>query len=152
MGRFFEDYKKNENKEVKVDEFLGAEVARKTVTDAMVSVSLPDTIEPISENTFCLPQQLQLAFNQSGYPHAFPQEQCVQLSWSAREFVFAGSCLLLKLIRTHDADANGWGTSCSKCMKKTTCPKGRGDTPDWPRCSCSRSYSTQHPAMMRCTL
>lgn len=37
MARFFEDYKKNENKEVKVDEFLGAEVARKTVTDAMVS-------------------------------------------------------------------------------------------------------------------
>ncbi|KAL3146888.1 inorganic pyrophosphatase [Trebouxia sp. C0009 RCD-2024] len=35
IKRFFEDYKKNENKEVKVDEFLGAEVARKTVTDAM---------------------------------------------------------------------------------------------------------------------
>lgn len=36
-ARFFEDYKKNENKEVKVDEFLGAEVARKTVLDSMVS-------------------------------------------------------------------------------------------------------------------
>lgn len=37
LARFFEDYKKNENKEVKVDEFLGAEVARKTVLDSMVS-------------------------------------------------------------------------------------------------------------------
>lgn len=37
VARFFEDYKKNENKEVKVDEFLGAEVARKTVLDSMVS-------------------------------------------------------------------------------------------------------------------
>lgn len=36
-ARFFEDYKKNENKEVKVDEFLGAEVARKTVLESMVS-------------------------------------------------------------------------------------------------------------------
>ena len=35
--RFFEDYKKNENKEVKVDEFLGAEIARKTVLESMVS-------------------------------------------------------------------------------------------------------------------
>ena len=153
MSRFFEDYKKNENKEVKVDEFLGAEVARKTVTDAMVSVPLPDTIEPISENRFCLPQQLQLAFNQSWVSSCLPsQEQCLQPSWSASEFVFAGSCLLLKLIRAPDADGNAWGTCCSKCMKKTTCPKGRGDMPDWPRCSCSRTYSIQHPAMMRCTL
>ena len=37
LDRFFEDYKKNENKEVKVDEFLGAEVARKTVLESMVS-------------------------------------------------------------------------------------------------------------------
>jgi inorganic pyrophosphatase len=36
--RFFEDYKKNENKEVKVDEFLGAEVARTIVRDALVSM------------------------------------------------------------------------------------------------------------------
>jgi hypothetical protein len=33
----FEDYKKNEKKEVKVDEILGADVARKAVSDAMVS-------------------------------------------------------------------------------------------------------------------
>ena len=37
--RFFEDYKKNENKEVKVDEFLGAELARKTITESMVNKS-----------------------------------------------------------------------------------------------------------------
>ena len=37
-GRFFEDYKKNENKEVKVDEFLGAELARKTITESMVCI------------------------------------------------------------------------------------------------------------------
>jgi inorganic pyrophosphatase len=35
--RFFEDYKKNENKEVKVDEFLDAEKARGIVKDALVS-------------------------------------------------------------------------------------------------------------------
>lgn len=34
--RFFEDYKKNENKEVKVDEFLNAEQAKRTIKDAMV--------------------------------------------------------------------------------------------------------------------
>lgn len=37
LCRFFEDYKKNEHKEVKVDEFLGAELARKTITESMVS-------------------------------------------------------------------------------------------------------------------
>ena len=36
LCRFFEDYKKNENKEVKVDEFLGADLAKKTITDSMV--------------------------------------------------------------------------------------------------------------------
>lgn len=36
--RFFEDYKKNENKEVKVDEILGAEEARKTISESMVSL------------------------------------------------------------------------------------------------------------------
>ena len=36
LCRFFEDYKKNEHKEVKVDEFLGAELARKTITESMV--------------------------------------------------------------------------------------------------------------------
>ncbi|DBB18690.1 hypothetical protein WJX82_010556 [Trebouxia sp. C0006] len=35
IRRFFEDYKKNEHKEVKVDEFLGAELARKTITESM---------------------------------------------------------------------------------------------------------------------
>jgi hypothetical protein len=36
----FEDYKKNEKKEVKVDEILGADVARKAVSDAMVSTAM----------------------------------------------------------------------------------------------------------------
>jgi inorganic pyrophosphatase len=35
IRRFFEDYKKNEHKEVKVDEFLGAEAARQAILDAM---------------------------------------------------------------------------------------------------------------------
>ena len=35
-GSFFEDYKKNENKEVKVDEILGREEALKAIRDAMV--------------------------------------------------------------------------------------------------------------------
>lgn len=34
IRRFFEDYKRNEHKEVKVDEFLGAEAARKTIVEA----------------------------------------------------------------------------------------------------------------------
>lgn len=33
--RFFEDYKKNENKEVQVDDIFGAEEALKAVKDAM---------------------------------------------------------------------------------------------------------------------
>lgn len=33
--RFFEDYKKNENKEVQVDDIFGAEEAVKAVQDAM---------------------------------------------------------------------------------------------------------------------
>lgn len=36
LARSFEDYKKNENKQVKVEEILGAEVARKAIKDAMV--------------------------------------------------------------------------------------------------------------------
>lgn len=32
---FFEDYKKNEHKEVKVDDILGAQEARKVVVDAL---------------------------------------------------------------------------------------------------------------------
>uniref|UniRef100_A0A7R9V701 inorganic diphosphatase n=1 Tax=Chlamydomonas euryale TaxID=1486919 RepID=A0A7R9V701_9CHLO len=35
IKRFFEDYKKNENKEVRVDDFLGAEEARKCVIEAL---------------------------------------------------------------------------------------------------------------------
>ena len=35
--RFFEDYKKNEHKEVIVDDILGAEVAKKCIKDALVS-------------------------------------------------------------------------------------------------------------------
>lgn len=34
---FFEDYKKNEHKEVIVDEFLGAEEAKKVLRDSLVS-------------------------------------------------------------------------------------------------------------------
>ena len=36
LRRFFEDYKKNENKEVKVDEILGREEALTAIKDAMV--------------------------------------------------------------------------------------------------------------------
>jgi len=35
IRRFFEDYKKNENKEVKVNDFLGAEDARRIVQESM---------------------------------------------------------------------------------------------------------------------
>lgn len=37
LCRFFEDYKKNENKHVRVDEILGAEEAIKAVKDGLVS-------------------------------------------------------------------------------------------------------------------
>jgi hypothetical protein len=37
LARFFEDYKKNENKHVRVDEILGAEDAFKAVKDGLVS-------------------------------------------------------------------------------------------------------------------
>ena len=36
--RFFEDYKKNEHKEVKIDDFLNAEDAKKAVKQSMVSI------------------------------------------------------------------------------------------------------------------
>ena len=39
---FFEDYKKNEHKEVLVDEFLGAEEARKSVREALVSILMQE--------------------------------------------------------------------------------------------------------------
>ena len=39
--RFFEDYKQLESKIVKVDDILGAEVARKTIQEAMVRGWLP---------------------------------------------------------------------------------------------------------------
>jgi inorganic pyrophosphatase len=35
IRQFFEDYKKNENKAVAVDDILGAEAARQTVVDAI---------------------------------------------------------------------------------------------------------------------
>jgi hypothetical protein len=38
LVRFFEDYKKNEHKEVIVDDILGAEEAKKVVKDSLVSV------------------------------------------------------------------------------------------------------------------
>ncbi len=34
--RFFEDYKKNEHKDVKVDDILGAEKAKQIIVDALV--------------------------------------------------------------------------------------------------------------------
>ena len=37
MSRFFEDYKKNEHKEVKIDNFLGSEDAKKAIKASMVS-------------------------------------------------------------------------------------------------------------------
>lgn len=37
IPRFFEDYKKNEHKEVKVDEILGAEDAKKAIKASLVS-------------------------------------------------------------------------------------------------------------------
>lgn len=36
-SRFFEDYKKNEHKEVRVEEYQGAEEAKKIVKDSLVS-------------------------------------------------------------------------------------------------------------------
>lgn len=38
--RFFEDYKKNEHKEVIVDEFLGAEQAKNVIRDSLVRTAL----------------------------------------------------------------------------------------------------------------
>ena len=37
LHRFFEDYKKNENKEVRVDDILGSEEAKKAVIESLVS-------------------------------------------------------------------------------------------------------------------
>ena len=34
--RFFEDYKKNENKEVKIDDFLDAKAAKQAIIDSRV--------------------------------------------------------------------------------------------------------------------
>ena len=42
--RFFEDYKKNENKEVKVDEILGRDEALKAIKDAMVRRCCTDAL------------------------------------------------------------------------------------------------------------
>lgn len=39
--RFFEDYKKNEHKEVIVDKFLGREEALRITREAMVSAGAP---------------------------------------------------------------------------------------------------------------
>ena len=36
LCRFFEDYKKNENKEVKIDDFLNAVEAKKAIVESMV--------------------------------------------------------------------------------------------------------------------
>ena len=49
LYRFFEDYKKNEHKEVKVDEFLGADLARKTISEAMVSALTSAIYDSISD-------------------------------------------------------------------------------------------------------
>lgn len=35
IRRFFEDYKKNEHKEVRVDEFLGADAAKQCIKESM---------------------------------------------------------------------------------------------------------------------
>lgn len=40
MNRFFEDYKKNEHKEVKVDDIQGSTEALKVVKDGLVSIFL----------------------------------------------------------------------------------------------------------------
>ncbi len=52
LCRFFEDYKKNEHKEVKVDEFLGAELARKTITESMVSTEAFHIAHSMTELTW----------------------------------------------------------------------------------------------------
>ena len=46
--RFFEDYKKNEKKEVVVDDILGADAARKAISEAMVGPphSVPSLMQP----------------------------------------------------------------------------------------------------------
>ena len=44
LRRFFEDYKKNENKEVKVDEILGREEALTAIKDAMVRWRCSDVL------------------------------------------------------------------------------------------------------------
>ena len=50
IRRFFMDYKMNENKEVKVDEILGAAEAKKAVTEAMVGPGQPSVTKQC-----CLP-------------------------------------------------------------------------------------------------
>ena len=50
--RFFEDYKKNENKEVKVDEILGHEAAEVTIKESMVGPA--HTCMDELMNTLCI--------------------------------------------------------------------------------------------------
>jgi len=51
VTRFFEDYKKNEHKEVKVDDIQGSKEAMKVIKDGLVSVFLaaPDSQPRVRE-------------------------------------------------------------------------------------------------------